>query len=114
MGMDGYILSAFFIGFPANEIVIPITVMSYTSAGALAETQSIAQLGGILAANGWTVFTGISVLLFCLFHFPCATTCLTIKKETKSLAWTALAFILPTVIGIIVCILFNFAINLFF
>ena len=107
MGLDGYILTAFILGFPANEIVIPITIMSYTSTGMLSEIQSVSELGRLFMQNGWTWATGVSMLLFCLLHFPCATTVWTIKKETKSFKWTLLAVALPTVLGIIACIIFT-------
>jgi ferrous iron transport protein B len=113
MGMDGYVLSAFVLGFPANEIVIPLTVMSYTASATLVDAQSAAELGSLLVANGWTLLTGINVLLFCLLHFPCATTMLTIKKETKSLKWTALAAAIPTLLGIAVCVAFTALMRLF-
>ena len=107
MGLDGYVLAAFILGFPANEIVIPITIMSYTSAGMLTDVQSVSELGRLFAQNGWTWATGVSMLLFCLLHFPCATTVWTIKKETKSFKWTLLAVALPTVLGIAACIVFT-------
>jgi ferrous iron transport protein B len=112
MGMDGYVLSAFVLGFPANEIVIPLTVMSYTASTTLVDAGA-AELGNLLVANGWTLLTGINVLLFCLLHFPCATTMLTIKKETKSLKWTALAAAIPTLLGIAVCITLTAVVRLF-
>jgi ferrous iron transport protein B len=113
MGLDGFILAAFLIGLPANEIVVPIIVMSYTAAGALADTATLSELGSILAANGWTWVTGVNMLLFTLLHFPCATTLLTIKKETGSARWTLLAALLPTVIGIAACMLFTSAMRWF-
>ena len=113
MGLDGYILTAFVLGFPANEIVMPIIIMSYTSSGILTEFSSLTELGALLSANGWTIFTGISMLIFTLFHFPCATTCFTINRETGKFKWTALAFILPTLLGIILCIIFSQTVNLF-
>ena len=112
MGLDGSILTAFVLGFPANEIVIPITLMSYTSGSSLTDFAGVSELGAILKASGWNAVTGISMLIFTLFHYPCATTCLTIKKETGSLKCTLLAMLLPTIIGIAACILFNAAINL--
>lgn len=107
LGVDGVIVMAFILGFPANEIVIPIILMAYMSQGSLMEYESLGQLQQILVANGWTWQTAVSVMLLCLFHFPCGTTCLTIKKETGSWKWTGAAFLLPTLIGIILCILFN-------
>ena len=107
MGLDGYILTAFLLGLPANEIVLPIILMCYTGAGSLIDTSSIQSLFEILSANGWTIITAINVMLFSLLHFPCATTLLTIKNETKSWKWTAIAFLIPTVIGIVMCIMVN-------
>lgn len=103
LGMDGVILLAFFLGFPANEIVMPCILMGYLSAGTLVDYSDLPQLHGILTANGWTTATALSVLVFTLFHFPCGTTCLTIWRETKSLRWTALAIVLPLATGVILC-----------
>lgn len=113
MGLDGYTLTAFALGFPANEIVVPVTIMSYSSTGVLTDFESAAGLGRILAENGWTWASGVSMLIFTLLHFPCATTCLTIRKETKSWKWTGLAMLLPTVLGIAACMLFTAAVKLF-
>ncbi len=104
MGMDGIILLAFLLGFPANEIVVPCILMGYLSAGSLTDYASLAQLHGLLAANGWTAVTALCVLLFTLFHFPCGTTCLTIWRETRSVKWTALAVLLPTAAGVLLCL----------
>lgn len=103
IGLDGVILMAFILGFPANEIVIPIIIMSYMCTGNIMQFDSLDQLRQLLIDNGWTVVTAICTMLFCLFHFPCGTTCLTIKKETQSFKWTLISFILPTVVGIVVC-----------
>ncbi|MDD2956320.1 MAG: ferrous iron transport protein B [Oscillospiraceae bacterium] len=105
LGMDGVILLAFILGFPANEIVVPIIIMAYLSAGSLAELESLAQLRELLKANGWTWLTAVCTLLFSLLHWPCSTTCLTIRKETGSAGWTAAAFLLPTAVGMTVCFL---------
>lgn len=103
IGLDGIILMAFILGFPANEIVFPIIIMSYMSENTILNLESLAQLHTLLISNGWTYTTAICVMLFSLMHFPCGTTCLTIKKETNSLKWTFLSFIIPTVFGIIIC-----------
>ena len=103
MSFDGYILMAFILGFPANEIVIPIILMSYTSSGSLTGFENLAELRNILINNGWTWITAACMIIFTLFHFPCGATCLTIKKETKSLKWTLVSILIPTVIGIILC-----------
>jgi ferrous iron transport protein B len=105
LGMDGYILMAFILGFPANEIVIPIIIMSYMEAGSLTDYESLAQLHALFVAHGWTWLTAVCVMLFSLLHWPCGTTCLTIKKETQSIKWTALGFAIPTAAGIAVCFL---------
>ncbi len=103
IGLDGVILVAFLLGFPANEIVIPIILMCYLSTGSLAEYESLSSLQSILVQNGWTPLTALCTLIFSLCHFPCATTCLTIWKETKSLRWTLVAILLPTLVGILLC-----------
>lgn len=105
MGLDGVILVAFILGFPANEIVIPIILMAYLQTGRLVEMNDSTALLALLTSHGWTWKTALSMLLFCLFHWPCSTTCLTIKKETGSWKWTAVAFLLPTLLGITLCIL---------
>ena len=104
MGLDGVILAAFLLGFPANEIVLPIALMAYLSAGTLQETGELAALGEVLRANGWTEVTAVCAALFTLFHWPCSTTCLTIARETGSVRWTLLAVILPTGLGMGLCI----------
>lgn len=105
MGLDGVILVAFILGFPANEIVIPIILMAYLQTGHLVEMNDSTALLALLTSHGWTWKTALSMLIFCLFHWPCSTTCLTIKKETGSWKWTAVAFLLPTLLGITLCIL---------
>ncbi|WP_334298567.1 ferrous iron transport protein B [Wansuia hejianensis] len=106
IGMDGYIIMAFILGFPANEIVIPILIMSYMATGSMLELDSLNQLKSLLIDNGWTWVTAISVMLFTLFHWPCATTCLTIRKETQSKKWTLISLFAPTIVGIVVCFIF--------
>lgn len=103
IGLDGYILMAFILGLPANEIVLPILLMSYLSTGSMIEFDSIDSLRKILIDNGWTYLTALNTMLFSLLHWPCATTLLTIKKETGSLKWTALSALIPTGVAIIVC-----------
>lgn len=107
MGLSGVILAAFLLGIPANEIVIPILLMVYSQSGMLVEAEGMAQAGAILSANGWTWVTAVCTILFSLNHFPCATTLLTIRKETGSWFWTAVSFLLPTAVGILLCILVN-------
>lgn len=113
MGLDGYILTAFLLGLPANEIVLPIILMSYIGAGSLVNLEDSYQIGEILAQNGWTILTAINVMIFALLHFPCSTTLLTIKKETNSWKWTILSFLLPTVCGIVLCMCTTFVYHLF-
>lgn len=114
IGLDGIILLAFILGLPANEIVLPILVMSYLSAGAMLEPSSSESLKTILVDNGWTWVTALSTMLFSLLHFPCGTTLLTIKKETDSLKWTIFAGLMPLAVAVVVCFLFTQSINLFF
>ncbi len=103
MGLDGYIITAFLLGIPANEIVLPIILMSYMSKGTLVNIEDISTISNILLSNGWTILTAINVMIFTLLHFPCSTTLLTIKKETGSWKWSIISFLLPTVCGIIIC-----------
>lgn len=103
MGLDGAILTAFILGLPANEIVIPITIMIYTSQGSLADLGSLAEMQQLFIENGWTWVTAVCTMMFFLMHWPCATTLLTIKKETGSIKWTLMAALIPTIFGFIVC-----------
>jgi len=105
MGLDGVILLGFILGFPANEIVMPIILMTYLAQETLVEPQSLMTLKTLLTEQGWTVWTAVNMVLFSLFHWPCSTTVLTIYKETKSLRWTGLAVLLPTAIGMGLCML---------
>ena len=104
MGLDGIILMAFILGLPANEIVIPIMLMGYMCTGTLTEVTEPAALLSVLRDNGWTLTTALCTMLFSLCHFPCATTLMTIKKESGSRKWAFAAFLLPTALGIILCI----------
>ena len=112
LGVDGVILTAFILGFPANEIVMPIVIMSYLSQSSLTDYSSVSMLGEILQSNGWTLSTAICTCVLCLFHFPCSTTCSVIKKETKSLRFTAACMLIPAVVGVCLCLLINGAFNL--
>lgn len=112
-GMDGVILTGFLLGFPANEIVIPIILMIYLAQGNLTEIQNISEIKEIFLQNGWTWATALCTMLFSLMHFPCSTTVLTILKETKSKKWTILAMILPTVCGLVCCFLLNSILKIF-
>lgn len=113
IGLDGYILTAFILGIPANEIVLPIILMCYLGGNSLVNLEDTFSIGQILISHGWTILTAINVMLFTILHYPCATTLLTIKKETGSWKWTALSFILPTICGIAVCMLTTFVYNIF-
>lgn len=113
LGLDGFILMAFLLGFPANEIVLPILIMSYMSEGAMLEFESLDALKNLLLANGWTIITAINFMLFSLLHFPCGTTVLTIKKETGSTKWTIFSIILTTSIAIIVTLGINMISKIF-
>lgn len=112
MGLDGVILLGFILGLPANEIVFPIIFMGYLSQGALMEVQGFAAIQSILVANGWTWLTALNFMIFAIFHWPCATTLLTIKKETGSLKWTLVSALLPTSLGIIICLILTKLVNL--
>ena len=112
IGLDGFILLAFILGFPANEIVVPILIMSYMATGKMIEFDELSALGELLRNNGWTYLTALNMMLFSLLHWPCATTLLTIKKETNSVKWTALGFLIPTAIAFIVCFITTTIYNL--
>ena len=112
IGLDGFILLAFILGFPANEIVIPILIMSYMTTGKMVEFDELSALGNLLRDNGWTYLTALNMMLFSLLHWPCATTLITIKKETNSVKWTALGFLIPTAIAFVVCFLTTTVYNL--
>lgn len=107
MGLDGVILIAFILGFPANEIVIPIILMAYLSQATLSEMNNLTQMRELLLAHGWTPVTALCTVLFSLFHWPCSTTLLTVHKETGSWKWTALAAALPTALGVVCCMAVN-------
>lgn len=105
MGMDGVILLAFLLGFPANEIVVPIMIMAYLAQGSLPDMENLTELHLLLTENGWTWVTALCTMLFSLMHWPCSTACLTIYKETRSLKWSVVAILLPTLCGMILCFL---------
>lgn len=106
LGMDGVILLAFILGFPANEIVIPIIIMSYMAQGSLVDIQDMGVLHQLFVQNGWTWITAVSTMLFALMHWPCSTTFLTIRKESGKMRWTLLSLAVPTIAGIVSCFLF--------
>ena len=103
IGLDGVILLAFILGFPANEIVIPIIIMSYLSTGVMTDFSSLIELKELLVNNGWTFITAICTIIFSLMHWPCSTTCLTIRKETGSFKWTLYSILIPTICGVTLC-----------
>ena len=107
MGLDGVILLAFVLALPANEIVIPIIIMSYLSSGTLTDISDLSALRELFIMNGWTLKTALSMLIFTLFHWPCATTLMTVKKETGKLSYTFLSALLPTLFGALLCMLIN-------
>ncbi len=107
IGMDGAILLAFFLALPASEIFLPIVLMIYNSGASLSEYSSLSELFSVLSANGWTVVTALCVIVFTLFHFPCATTLMTVKKESGKLRYAVLAAILPTILGVSVCLIIS-------
>ena len=103
LGLDGVILMAFLLGMPANEIVIPLMIMAYMAQGSLTGLNDLTAMRELFVSNGWTHSTAICTMLFSLMHWPCATTCITIYKETKSVKWTALSIVIPTLCGCAVC-----------
>jgi len=112
IGLDGFILMAFILGLPANEIVLPILIMSYLSTGSLQDFSSLEELRNVLVNNGWTWLTAINVMLFSLLHWPCATTLLTTYKETGSKKWTFLSFLIPTLVGFSACFILTQVVRL--
>ena len=112
MGLDGYILTAFILGIPANEIVLPIILMCYLQGTSLINMEDTFAIGEILKQNGWTILTAINVMIFTILHFPCTTTLLTIKKETGSWKWVIISFLIPTVCGIVLCMFTTFIYNI--
>lgn len=103
LGMDGVIMTAFVLALPANEIVLPLAAMGYMASGTLAEV-STAEMGVLLRGFGWDAWTAAAVIAFSLFHWPCSTTLLTVKKETGSVKTMLLAAVLPTLCGVGVCL----------
>nr|MCR5208143.1 hypothetical protein [Eubacterium sp.] len=107
MGLDGVILLAFLLGFPANEIVIPVMLMAYLSGTGIEDYSSLSSLSAVLTVNGWSTLTALCFCIFSLFHFPCATSLITVYKETKSVKWTLLSFFCPLVTGTALCLALN-------
>ncbi|MEH7415390.1 nucleoside recognition domain-containing protein [Neobacillus drentensis] len=113
LGLDGYIMMAFILGLPANEIVLPILLMGYLSTGSLTEVDNLVDLKQIFLDHGWTWLTALNMMLFSLLHYPCGTTLLNIYKETKSKKWTFLSFLIPTVIAILIPFIITQAVRMF-
>lgn len=107
LGLDGEILTSFILGIPANEIVLPIVLMTYSDNKELLSIESAEIISKILIENNWTIKTAICFIMFSIFHFPCATTLITIYKETRSVKWLLLSFLLPTALGVIICAILN-------
>ncbi len=107
MGLDGVILLAFLLGFPANEIVIPVMLMGYLATGEIADFSGADALAQILTSHGWTAKTALCMCTFTLFHFPCSTTLLTVFRETKSVKWTLLSIAVPLALGFTLCVCLN-------
>ena len=97
MGLDGCTLTAFLLGLPANELILPILIMLYSGGASL--PASNAGLAALLASRGWGAKTVVCALLLALFHSPCAATLLTVKKETRSTLWMLAAFLIPSLVG---------------
>ena len=112
LGLDGEILTSFILGIPANEIVLPIALMTYSENKELISIESAEVISNILVSNGWDFKTALCFILFSIFHFPCATTLITIYKETKSIRWLLLSFLLPTILGVIICSCLNLIFNI--
>ena len=113
IGLDGTMLLAFILGFPANEIVLPIALMTYLSSSGLVDTGALDSIRQVLVENGWSVTTAVCACVFSMFHFPCSTALWTVYKETKSVKWTAVSFFVPLLCGVVCCGLINAAAHLF-
>ncbi len=113
MGLDGTMLCAFLIGIPANEIVLPLALMMYSSGFEIVSDYSFSAVSSILRSCGWTPLTAVCAIVFSLMHWPCSTTLMTIKKETGSLKWTIASFLIPTLVGILACVTINALSTLF-
>lgn len=112
IGLNGVILVAYLVAIPANEIVIPTVLMLTVlmtgisgvgeGAGVIFELDSTARTWEVFRAGGWTLLTGINLMLFSLIHNPCSTTIYTIYQETKSVRWTVVAALLPLGMGFVI------------
>jgi len=108
LGMNGVILLAFFLSIPANELLIPVMLMILSGAGSLAGIDSAQQML-LLGSITWQM--ALCTMVFCVFHWPCATTVLTIYRETASMKKTAVAVILPTAVGMVLCVMLRLILN---
>ena len=113
LGLDGVILMALLLAFPANETVIPLIIMGYTANGVMTDFAGYGELAALLTQNGWTAATAVCMIIITVLHFPCSTTCLTVKKETGSLKWTLLSMAIPTVCGVVCCAVTSHVMRLF-
>jgi len=113
LGLDGFIIMAFLLGLPANEIVLPILLMGYLSSGAMVDADGMTNIKAIFLDHGWTWLTALNMMLFSLLHYPCGTTLINIFKETRSKKWTFLSFAIPTAIAVTVTFLVAQAAYLF-
>ena len=105
LGMNGVILLAFILSLPANELLIPVIMMMVTGAGSLASVVDVS--GALLIGSGITWKMALCTMVFTLYHWPCATTLLTIHRETQSIKRTAAAFVLPTAVGMTLCVILH-------
>jgi len=112
LGLDGVTLLAFILGFPANEIVVPIALMAYLSQTAMSQPASLSAMQSVLLSHGWTWVTALSAMLFSLLHFPCGTTVYTVYKETGSKKWAVLSIVIPVAFACTVLILLQGIIRL--
>lgn len=108
LGLDGVILLALILGFPANEIVIPIMLMCYLNTSTLIDMDNLNVLKDILVSNGWTIKTALSFIILFMYRFPCSTTLLTICRETNSKFYTFLSVVIPMSIGVLLCFFINY------
>ena len=107
LGMNGAVLLSFILSIPANELLMPVLIMIMTGGTALGQELSLTQTGLLLTDAGWTWEVALCVMVFIVFHWPCSTTLITIARESGGVKWAALAFLLPTALGICLCLLLN-------
>lgn len=106
LGFSGAVLLAFLLGSPANELVLPVLIMIMSAAEGYGDTGS-GEMARLLLESGWTWQNSLCMMVFFLFHWPCTTTLLTVRKETGSIKWTVLAALLPTAFGVVLCMLLH-------